>query len=228
MFAVKITGCYYNIKMPANNLISSKLPHFSRRRLLWLLVILVVIMLYFPINQLMLHGAQLSLPIDADIPIYPPAIIPYLIGAALFVIVPVLAALYIKHGEFEAYAVSILTATIISYLVYLIFPTFVARPAITSTDIFSRAISVLYQADKSFNAAPSGHTFYSVLSCLYACRWLPRYKIIWVIIAAVIIASTLFTRQHYVLDAVCGLALGVLAYFTGTLAQKKWRLTFAS
>jgi membrane-associated phospholipid phosphatase len=196
--------------------------------LLWLFIILVVLVLYFPINQLMRHGTQLSLPIDADIPLYPPAIVPYLIGTVLFVVLPILAAIYIKRGEFETYAISILIATIISYLVYLIFPTFVTRPEITSNDVFSRIIAILYQADRSYNAAPSGHTFYSVLSCLYICRWLPRYKIIWVVLAAVIIASTLFTRQHYVLDLVCGLALGVLAYFAGRFAQKKWNLTFAS
>jgi membrane-associated phospholipid phosphatase len=214
--------------MPKTKTIITKFPHFSRRRLLWLFVILVVILLYFPVNQLTQHGTQLSLPIDANIPLYPPAIVPYLIGAALFVVFPVLAALYIKRGEFEAYAISILTATIISYLVYLTFPTFVTRPEITYNDIFSRAIIVLYQADKSFNAAPSGHTFYSVLACLYICRWLPKYKIIWIIIAAVIIASTLFTRQHYILDVICGLALGILAYFVGRFVHKKWNPTFAS
>ncbi len=206
----------------------TRFPYFTRRRFWWLVIILVVILLYFPINQLIRNGVQLSLPIDANIPLYPPAVVPYLLGTLLFVTFPILTALFIKPREFDAYAISVLTATIISYLVYLIFPTFVTRPEITSDDFFSKVIVLLYQADRSFNAAPSGHTFYSLISCLYVCRWLPRYKIIWIILAAAIIVSTLFTWQHYILDVVGGLALGILAYAAGRFMQKKWNLTFAS
>ena len=173
-------------------------------------------------------GVQLSLPIDQNIPLYPPAIVPYLLGSLLFVIFPIWAAIYVKPKEFEAYTVSILAVTVISYLVYLIFPTFVSRPDITSSDVFSRMIDMLYQADRSYNAAPSGHTFYTLLSCLYLSRWRPKLKIVWAVIAALIILSTLFTRQHYILDVVCGLVLAVLAYIAGRFAQKKWNLEFAS
>jgi membrane-associated phospholipid phosphatase len=205
-----------------------RFPYFTRRRMLWLVIIIVVILVYFPINQLMHDGVQLALPIDASIPIFAPAIIPYLFGAAMFVVLPILAALYVKPREFEAYAVSILTATIISYLVYLIFPTFVSRPELTSDDFFTKIIAILYNADRSYNAAPSGHTFYTTLSCLYVCRWLPKYQVVWIIVAAAIILSTLFTRQHYVLDVVGGLVLGLLAYLGGRFALKKWDLKFAS
>jgi membrane-associated phospholipid phosphatase len=87
---------------------------------------------------------------------------------------------------------------------------------------------MLYQADRSYNAAPSGHTFYTLISCFYLSRWQPKYKIVWAVIAGLIILSTLFTRQHYVLDLICGLVLAILAYTAGRLTQKKWRLEFAS
>jgi membrane-associated phospholipid phosphatase len=214
--------------MPKGNKVSSRFHEITHRRLCWLAIILVAILLYFPINRFMHDGVQLALPIDQNIPLYPPAIVPYLLGAALIVLFPIWAAIYIKPKEFEAYVVSILTATVISYLAYLIFPTFVSRPEIVSNDVFSKIIAILYQADRAYNAAPSGHTFYTLISCLYLSRWQPRYKLVWAVLAVLIILSTLFTRQHYVLDLVCGLALAVLAYVAGRFAQKRWNLQFAS
>jgi membrane-associated phospholipid phosphatase len=207
---------------------NSRFPNLTRRRLFWLVIILVAIVLYIPINQWQNGGVQLNLPIDNNIPLYPPAIVPYLLGTVLFIVFPILAAIYVKPKEFEAYAITILAATVISYLAYLIFPTFVIRPEVTSNDFFSRVIALLYQTDRSYNAAPSGHTFYTLISCLYISSWLPKLKWLWGILAALIILSTLFTRQHYVLDLVCGLVLAILAYIAGRFAQKKWNLQFAS
>lgn len=200
----------------------------SSRRLLWLVIILIVLALYFPINRLAHGGIPLSLPIDKFIPLYPPAVVPYLLADLLFVGFPIWAAIRAKPQEFEAYAVSIITATLISYLVYLIFPTFVVRPDITSTDIFSKLLAMVYQTDRAYNATPSGHTFYSVLSFLYLRRWKPDYVVIWIVGALIIIASALLTKQHYVLDIVSGLALAILAYAIGVFAQKKYNLNFAS
>jgi membrane-associated phospholipid phosphatase len=213
--------------MPEGSLIA-RFPNFTRRRVLWLVIILIAIVLYFPINQFMYGGVQLSLPIDQNIPLYPPAIVPYLLGSLLFIVFPIWAAVCVRSKEFEAFTISILTAAVISYLAYLIFPTFVTRPEITSNDFFSRVVVLLYQADRSYNAAPSGHTFFTLLFCLYLSRWQPKVKIIWAVIAVSIILSTLFTRQHYILDVVCGLVLAVLAYIAGRFAQKKWNLEFAS
>ena len=200
----------------------------SRRRLLWLVIILLALALYFPINRIVHDGGQLSLPIDQIIPLYPPAVVPYLLGDVLFVAFPIWAAVRARPREFEAYMVSILLATAVSYVVYLVLPTFVTRPEITSTDVFSKAIVILYNADRAHNAAPSGHTLYTVLSFLYLGRWKPNFRPILIAVTALILASTLLTRQHYVLDLVSGLALAILAYAAGRFTQKKWDLKFAS
>jgi membrane-associated phospholipid phosphatase len=87
---------------------------------------------------------------------------------------------------------------------------------------------MVYQTDRGYNATPSGHTFYSVLSFLYLRRWKPDYVLIWIVGALIIIASALLTKQHYILDIVSGLALAILAYAIGVFAQKKCNLNFAS
>lgn len=170
----------------------------------------------------------MALPIDKYIPLYPPALIPYLVGSFLFFAFPIWASLYSKRPEFEAYIISFLTATIISYIIYLTLPTYVIRPEIHSQDFFSKAISLLYQYDYPHNAAPSGHTFYTLISFLYIRVWNPKVQGISLTIALLIIASTLLTKQHYMLDMISGLILGFIAYWTGRYIQKKWNLKFAS
>jgi membrane-associated phospholipid phosphatase len=200
----------------------------SKRRILWLVIMLGLLLVYLPINRLVQGGRALSLPIDKDIPLYPPAVIPYLLGSFLFVAFPIWASLYSERGEFEAYLISILTATIVSYLVYVTLPTYVIRPEVHSQDFFSRAVRLLYQNDYPQNAAPSGHTFYTLISFLYLKSWKPNVQIISLIIALLIIASTLLTKQHYVLDVMAGLILGLLAYWIGRSTQQKWKLKFAT
>jgi len=200
----------------------------SKRRVFWLVIILTLLVVYFPINRLVTGGWALALPIDKYIPLYPPALIPYLVGSFLFFAFPIWASLYSKRPEFEAYIISFLTATIISYIIYLTLPTYVIRPEIHSQDNFSKAIVLLYQNDYPHNAAPSGHTFYTLISFLYIRVWNPKVQGISLTIALLIIASTLLTKQHYVLDVISGLILGFIAYWTGRYIQKKWNLKFAS
>jgi membrane-associated phospholipid phosphatase len=202
--------------------------HFTWRRLLWLVIMLGAMLMYLPINHYQQGGVQLNLALDSQIPLYPPAIIMYLLGSVLFVVFPVLVAIYAKPGDFEAFVIAIIIAAAASCVVYLAYPTYVVRPEVTSNDFFSRAVALLYEADRSYNAAPSGHTFYTLIICFFASRWVEKLSWLWWVIATLIIFSTLFTKQHYVLDLVYGLALAVLAYDAGRLIQKRWNLKFAS
>lgn len=184
--------------------------------------------MYFPINRFAHGGVQLILPVDYLIPLFPAAIVPYLLGNLLFVGLPIWAARYVMEIEFETYVISTLLATVVAYITYLVFPTFVTRPEIVSQDVFSRAIVMLYKVDQIHNAAPSGHTFYTLLSFLYLRRWKCRFQPVWLVLMILVLASTLLTRQHYVLDLVCGLALGIVAYTAGIFAGKKWKPRFAT
>jgi len=60
----------------------------SRRRLLWLIIILIVLVLFFPVNRLARGGVQLLIPIDKLIPLCAPAVVPYLLGEILIIGLP--------------------------------------------------------------------------------------------------------------------------------------------
>jgi membrane-associated phospholipid phosphatase len=185
-------------------------------------------LLYIPINRFITGGWALSLPIDNSIPLLPPALIPYLFASLLFIVFPIWVAIYSKPKEFETYLISILFAAVISKIIYIVLPTFVIRPEITTEDFFSKAIILLYQNDYPNNAAPSGHTFYTLISFLYLRNWKRSFWLLWLIALLIILASTLLTKQHYVLDIVTGLILGFIAYHFGRYVQNKFNLQFAS
>lgn len=91
------------------------------------------------------------------------------------------------------------------------------RPAeFTDPNIFTWLVGRLYHADTNTNVIPSMH----VLGCmaavfgLFRCCCTPRWAKIGVIILTVLInASTVFIKQHSILDVIIALIVSVVLYF---------------
>ena len=91
------------------------------------------------------------------------------------------------------------------------------RPAeFTDPNIFTWLVGRLYHADTNTNVIPSMH----VLGCmaavfgLFRCCCTPRWVKIGVIILTVLInASTVFIKQHSILDVIIALIVSVVLYF---------------
>jgi membrane-associated phospholipid phosphatase len=62
----------------------------------------------------------------------------------------------------------------------------------------------------------------TTLLALFYSLWYPRQKWIWMSILAIVCLSTLFTGQHYILDVVTGLALGIAGFYAGFWIVDKW------
>jgi membrane-associated phospholipid phosphatase len=83
-------------------------------------------------------------------------------------------------------------------------------------------LRTVYANDGSYDAAPSGHVYMTTLLALFYSLWYPRQKWIWMSILVIVCLSTLFTGQHYILDVVTGLALGIVGYYAGFWIVEKW------
>ena len=98
---------------------------------------------------------------------------------------------------------------------YLCFPTTNLRPEIVGTDFWSRMLAGLYQMDAAVNLFPSIHCMDSWF-CVVVLRNIPRvpawYMAVTWIWAVAICASTLFTKQHGILDVAAGIVLAELSY----------------
>ncbi len=83
-------------------------------------------------------------------------------------------------------------------------------------DIFSRITRRVYANDNPYNCFPSIHVFTTAYSCFIIKEGYFRDKL-WFryplnLLGILIILSTLFVKQHVVLDGVAGTALAFLLY----------------
>lgn len=185
-------------------------------RLLFMISIALSGSVYQYINRITTKAHIIDIFIDTVIPFNKYFVLPYLfwyfyvIGAMVF-----LASL--KHKRFYGLLLSINIGLMISYAVYLIFPTYVARPHIVSTDMFSKVIlDYVYGKDLPHNCCPSIHVLETTLVMLYIQKekYIHKFfKIAVHIVGILIILSTMFLKQHYFIDVVLGATLGYSLYY---------------
>jgi membrane-associated phospholipid phosphatase len=96
---------------------------------------------------------------------------------------------------------------------FVIYPTVAPRPEYVSGEGFGMwGLGALYGADPPYNCFPSLHVAHSFVSASACSRVHHRLGVAAIFCAAIVALSTLFTKQHYVLDVVTGVALAWLAY----------------
>lgn len=206
-----------NVTLPASPVQTALRPGLTRRgRLVWLIALFTVQLLYFPLNRLIQGGLVLRIPaLDDLVPLWPSWMLPYLLSIVWWTACFLWAAWKMEDNLYRALMSGAIAVLLCSYLVYLFFPTYVVRPAITGTGGWYDLVRLVYSNDRVHNAFPSGHTYNAVLLALFWWRWQPRRRWLWVTIAAITVLSTLFTGQHHVVDPLGGALLAWLGYRFG-------------
>lgn len=166
--------------------------------------------LYVITNRALSGGISTDLPIDALIPLWPVWMIPYLAVLVWWIGMLVWVTVRLEDDAFRTVMLAAIVNAYTSILVFVIFPTYVTRPpAPEGADLLSSLIRWVYTNDKDYNALPSLHI--SITTVLMLMLWdaRPRWRWLWALIVPVTMLSTLFTRQHYVLDLVFGFGWGL-------------------
>ena len=152
--------------------------------------------------------------IDTKIPFVPAFFIPYCIWYLMIFIIPYY--LYCKDKDkFIKYTMAYILCSMIGNIVFISYPSTVARPTVTGTDIFSLIAKFIYWIDTPTNCFPSLHCAISMLFILYTCESKNTNiitKISVCIISILIMLSTLFTKQHVVVDFISGDMLALIVY----------------
>ena len=186
-----------------------------RARLGWLAALFLVQFLYFPINRLLLGGVVLYTALDPLIPVWPIWAIPYLLGWFWWVGCFFWAAFRMDGFLYRALIAGALFTLLTSYIFYIIYPTYVFRPELVGNGWQFDMLRSIYANDHVYNAFPSGHAYTSALIFLFWWRWKPGLRLLWGLIAGVVILSTLFTGQHHLLDPLGGILWAWLGYHFG-------------
>ena len=184
-------------------------------RLAWLALLLVVQALYFPINRIVRGGVVLATPWDALVPFWPIWAIPYLLSLPWWLGCSVFAAWKMRASLYRAFVVGSIATLLTSYLVYLVYPTYVERPALVGDSWQVQLVRFIYRHDRVHNAFPSGHTYTTMLIVFFWWNWRPRLRWLLAGTAVVIVLSTLFIGQHNLPDPIGGVAWAWAGYRFG-------------
>ncbi len=139
-----------------------------------------------------------------------------------------------SRNEFMKFFKFIFFGTLISYLIYTLFPNGQnLRNPLATTDAFSYTINLIRSVDPPTNVFPSLHVYNSlgVFFAVYSYyRNDKRYLSITLhlVLSLLICASTVFIKQHSILDVTASVILAFLLYFALYLfprLQSKSKLT---
>ncbi len=152
-----------------------------------------------------------SLAWDQLIPLQPVWALVYGALYAFLILLPILVVRQPDHirRTVNAYLLVWLTA----YVFFVIYPTSAPRPErLTGEGFAVWGLANLYSSDPPRNCFPSLHVAHSFVSALTCFRVHSGLGIVAMLCAAFVGLSTLFTKQHYILDVVAGMLLALIAY----------------
>jgi membrane-associated phospholipid phosphatase len=182
------------------------------------LCLLLSIPLLNIIYQVLNHGErgarQLITAVDHQIPFVEIFVVPYVLWYAFIFLMFVYFCIYDRAIYYRT-LLSFCVGMLVCYVIYFFFQTTVPRPELMGNGILTSMVKYVYGADQPFNCFPSIHVLSSYLMILgirHSKLWTIRKDIIVSTIAYSIILSTLFVKQHVVLDVVAGVLLGSLLF----------------
>ena len=153
------------------------------------------------------------LPLDDYIPFIPIFVVPYVLWYPYMLVSAVL--LLIKDiPAFKRFMYYTITAMSVSLLICFLFPNGqnLRIAEFSNTNLFTNLVSAIYSADTNTNVLPSMHVVGSlgVIFAAFDSKIFKRTKIFFLILGILICASTVFIKQHSILDVFAGVLLAAV------------------
>ena len=189
-----------------------------------IITLLIFSVTYYPV-MLLTQGRthfSLELPIDRWIPLWTPSAVIYFLAYFQWF----LAFLFILRQEKQT-VYRLLSSEwlpkLVAVVIFIVFPTqFIGRQSIEGTGIFDRFLALIWSCDDPpVNLFPSLHCLESWFSfrAISQCRGVPKwFNIVHLLFSILVFASTVLTKQHFIIDVPAGILLCEL----GFLLTKKW------
>lgn len=163
------------------------------------------------------HYYSMHCALDDMVPFCEWFLIPYLFWF-VYLIGTIVYTFFFDVSAFKRMMYFIIITYSITMLIYLVFPTCQnLRPTHFARDnVLTRFIAWFYTFDTNTNVCPSIHVLGSVAAMLGLCdcKRLQKFglKLLFVLLCVLICISTVFMKQHSVLDVLAALPLCVIAY----------------
>ena len=187
----------------------------------WVIKSIIYIIIYYIITQPMyllianIHiqpPTTLFTPIDYIIPFESFFVIFYVFLFYPLVIFTIGYFAFIRPERLDKVFLSVLLIYLVAYVTYIIFPVIMIRPASASLphDFLSQIMAYYYTKDPPLNCFPSLHAANSTFAAYWLSHEKPKYKWGFWTAAFLVMLSTLFVRQHVIVDEIYGFLLGYL------------------
>ena len=151
---------------------------------------------------------------DSNMPYISFFVIFYVVWYLFLVFCPIIIYRYEKN-KLKEYFVTYMVCSIISSIIFVFFPTTINRPSVDNNNFFNILVNFIYSNDTpALNCFPSLHALYSMLWILYIGfnKKVNRvYRLIISILCILIILSTLFIKQHAIVDLLGSLLVLILS-----------------
>lgn len=173
---------------------------------------IIPLLLMIVMNVITYYGSQLytthlyhyniASAIDYKIPFVSIFIVPYILAYAQWIIGYIVIARDSKKLCYWIILAELVSKTIILFI-FIIFPTTIDRPIIESNTIFNWLTNMIYKSDAATNLFPSIHCLESFLVVVGTFKMKdahPAYKWANLVLAILVFLSTVFVKQHVVID----------------------------
>ena len=155
--------------------------------------------------------------VDRSIPFVPEFLVIYFGCYVFWAVNYILIARQDRRSVYQFFTGDIISRCV-CLVSFLAFPTTNTRPLITGSGLWNQAALWLYSIDAADNLFPSIHCLVSWF-CYLGIRGrkeIPRwYQSVSMVIAILVFASTLLTKQHVIVDVAGGILLAEFCFFIG-------------
>ena len=191
----------------------------THRQVWWIIIYTVIYMGGFRIMEgaRHVHYHMIHTWLDDQIPFCEYFIIPYVIWFAFNADVVGWFVLNAEKYEYYRLITALMLGMTAFLVVSVVYPNRLdLRPDYVDTsNVCGMLVSLLYKTDTSTNVLPSIHVYNTVVLChaINTCHALRRRRDILLssnILGVLIILSTMFLKQHSVIDVSLGLVMGIL------------------
>lgn len=160
----------------------------------------------------------ISSSLDLKIPFIPAFVVPYVLWFPIIAVTLVILC-FSDRGDFVRTIMLVYAGMSAAMLIYIVFPHGQPlRPVIASDDYFSNVVQhTIYANDTNTNCCPSIHVLNQLAIHIGVCKSKlfknkPVWKAVSLITTTLICLSTLFIKQHSIIDVVAAVALEFVLY----------------
>ncbi len=198
----------------------------------WLALYFVIYVLWYMLDESLVDGPYTSVQvfIDQYIPFCEYFVIPYVMWYPYLAVIGFFL-LFKEEYDFCRYMWTMIIGLSFCLIVYLVFPNGQdLRPeSFERSNFFTRLVGSLYAADSNINVFPSMHVYGTIapLAAVLNTKALEGkrgIKITALVLAILICMSTVFIKQHSVLDVLGGAAVFAPIYYMAYRRGRSWRL----